>query len=243
MSIGKQIAASRKQMNLTQEQLGQIVGVSNQSVSKWESEVSSPDISLIPAIAKALNVNIADLFECENENCRNDTQKEAIIDTIKEILPEIVQKAVSEALDSRLSELLSQINEIKCVIYTVDDVVENAIDGIDFDELSEKVEDVSEMLEDLLSRDDDGDPSGSPHNKTSNRHNVLMVVSPYGETSVGFEGIYNLRRLGNGNWQIFAPGRHGGSIAQYPSNEEAKAREAMKTIMEAYEQGQKVLYL
>ena len=37
MSIGKNIAKFRKQLNLTQEELGEKLGVTNQAVSKWES--------------------------------------------------------------------------------------------------------------------------------------------------------------------------------------------------------------
>ena len=40
MSIGKNIARLRKEMGLTQGELGEKIGVSNQAVSKWESEIS-----------------------------------------------------------------------------------------------------------------------------------------------------------------------------------------------------------
>lgn len=40
MSIGKNIAKYRKAKGLTQEELGTTIGVSNQSVSKWESDAS-----------------------------------------------------------------------------------------------------------------------------------------------------------------------------------------------------------
>jgi transcriptional regulator with XRE-family HTH domain len=40
MSIGKNIAKFRKQLNLTQEELGEKLGVTNQAVSKWENGVS-----------------------------------------------------------------------------------------------------------------------------------------------------------------------------------------------------------
>ena len=56
MSIGKNIAKYRKAKELTQEELGTTIGVSNQSVSKWESEVSMPDVMLLPEIAKALDM-------------------------------------------------------------------------------------------------------------------------------------------------------------------------------------------
>ena len=67
MSIGKNIAKYRKAKGLTQEELGTKVGVTNQSVSKWESEVSMPDIMLLPQIAKTLSVSLEDLYGIENE--------------------------------------------------------------------------------------------------------------------------------------------------------------------------------
>ena len=62
MSIGKNIAKYRKAKGFTQEELGAKLGVSNQAVSKWESEVSMPDIMLLPEIANALNITLDDLY-------------------------------------------------------------------------------------------------------------------------------------------------------------------------------------
>lgn len=62
MSIGKNIAKYRKAKGLTQEELGAKLGVTNQAVSKWESEVSMPDIMLLPEIATVLNITLDDLY-------------------------------------------------------------------------------------------------------------------------------------------------------------------------------------
>lgn len=62
MSIGKNIAKYRKALGLTQEELGVKLGVTNQAVSKWEMEVSMPDILLLPQIAVVLNITLEDLF-------------------------------------------------------------------------------------------------------------------------------------------------------------------------------------
>lgn len=40
MTLGEKITKHRKELNYTQEQLAEILGVSRQSISKWESEVS-----------------------------------------------------------------------------------------------------------------------------------------------------------------------------------------------------------
>ena len=62
MSIGKSIAKYRKAKGFTQEELGAKLGVTNQAVSKWESEVSMPDIMLLPEIATVLNITLDDLY-------------------------------------------------------------------------------------------------------------------------------------------------------------------------------------
>ena len=56
------ISYYRKQMNLTQEALAQKLGVTNQSVSKWESAQCYPDISLIPQLAEIFKISIDELF-------------------------------------------------------------------------------------------------------------------------------------------------------------------------------------
>lgn len=55
------IAALRKEKGLTQEELGNLVGVSMQAVSKWENG-GVPDIMLLPAIADVLGVSVDALF-------------------------------------------------------------------------------------------------------------------------------------------------------------------------------------
>ena len=62
MSMGKNIAWFRKYKGYTQEELGQKIGVTNQAVSKWESETSMPDIMILPKIANALDITLDDLF-------------------------------------------------------------------------------------------------------------------------------------------------------------------------------------
>ena len=73
MSIGSQIALYRKSLHMTQEELGRLVGVSNQAVSKWESEISMPDIMLLPRIAGVLEITLEDLF-AENTDKRLQTK-------------------------------------------------------------------------------------------------------------------------------------------------------------------------
>ena len=55
-TMGKRISDLRKGKGMTQEQLAQLLGVTPQAVSKTESEVSCPDMSILPQLAEALGV-------------------------------------------------------------------------------------------------------------------------------------------------------------------------------------------
>lgn len=55
--MGARIAALRKQRGMTQERLGELVGVSTPAVSKWETGASLPDLLLLSPVARALGTN------------------------------------------------------------------------------------------------------------------------------------------------------------------------------------------
>ena len=61
-NINSQITKLRKRMNITQDELAKAVGVTNQSVSKWESGICCPDIQLLPILAKFFGVTIDELM-------------------------------------------------------------------------------------------------------------------------------------------------------------------------------------
>ena len=60
--INENIAFLRKQRKMTQESLANALGVTNQAVSKWESNQCCPDIQLLPEIAKLFNVSVDELM-------------------------------------------------------------------------------------------------------------------------------------------------------------------------------------
>ncbi len=62
IKINEQIAFLRKQKGLTQEELANSLGVTNQSVSKWESAQCCPDIQLLPNIAELFDVSVDELL-------------------------------------------------------------------------------------------------------------------------------------------------------------------------------------
>lgn len=67
MNIGKQIKTLRLAKGVTQEELAEYLGVSFQAVSKWETQTSTPDITLLPNIAIFFGITIDELFQIPNE--------------------------------------------------------------------------------------------------------------------------------------------------------------------------------
>ena len=64
-SIGKRIGIHRRQRNITQEQLAETMGVTSQAVSKWENDISCPDISVMPQLADYFGVSLDQLIRGE----------------------------------------------------------------------------------------------------------------------------------------------------------------------------------
>ena len=67
-TLGKRIAALRREKGLKQEELAEKLGVSAQAVSKWENDQTCPDISLLPLLAKTLDISVDELLSGKQEN-------------------------------------------------------------------------------------------------------------------------------------------------------------------------------
>ena len=63
MVLGSKIKALRLKAGVTQDMMAQELGVSPQSVSKWENDVCAPDIGLLPKLSVYLGVTIDELFD------------------------------------------------------------------------------------------------------------------------------------------------------------------------------------
>ncbi len=81
MNIGNKIKQLRQKCGYTQEKLAESLGVSAQSISKWENSVTMPDITLLPLLAEQFGVSIDELFDLTTEErlrrIRNRMENEA----------------------------------------------------------------------------------------------------------------------------------------------------------------------
>ena len=65
VAIGRFIAKKRKEQNLTQEQLAERLGVSNKTISKWETGKCMPDYTVIKSLCEELKVTVSELMDAE----------------------------------------------------------------------------------------------------------------------------------------------------------------------------------
>lgn len=91
-TFGSTIAALRKEKGMTQLELAQSMGVTDKAVSKWERNLSFPDVASLPRLAEQLGVSVDELLEAktsaEEEPARNKVRP----------LIELVLKAVALAM-------------------------------------------------------------------------------------------------------------------------------------------------
>ena len=74
--IGVFLKELRREKNLTQEQLAQIFGVTNRSVSRWENGVNMPDFDLVIEIAKYYEISIEEFLDGERKDENMDKREE-----------------------------------------------------------------------------------------------------------------------------------------------------------------------
>lgn len=104
-SIGEQIAFLRKEHGMTQDELAVRIGVSAQSISKWENGVNLPDIMLLPIIADIFSITIDELFGKRISKTLFDDVPEAAYDALLSIMrPAIFGDSDFEEIKAFLDE-------------------------------------------------------------------------------------------------------------------------------------------
>ena len=72
MRLGEKVLKLRKKFNISQEQLGEQVGVTRQTISNWELGETSPNPEQLKLLSKALNISIDELLENDIKSVEND---------------------------------------------------------------------------------------------------------------------------------------------------------------------------
>lgn len=171
MTVGQRIAHKRKELGLSQEALGEQLGVSRQAIYKWESDATLPEIEKLIALSKIFGVSIGWLLGVEEPTPENDGAEpaapasgeltQAQLDMVEEIvrryqeaqpappkrrkwpwvLVALVLIIVFAKLFSTLNELRNDFNRIENSVQYIDRNVDNQISSI-----TNRVENVLDRL-------------------------------------------------------------------------------------------------
>jgi len=90
LTIGQRIALKRKELGLSQIELGERMGVSRQSVSKWEADAAIPEIDKLIALSKLYSVSVGWLLGVEKEKA--ETPEQTFTDREWEIIDRLTQE-------------------------------------------------------------------------------------------------------------------------------------------------------
>lgn len=106
LKLGEKIRELRKKEMRTQEELAEALGVTNQAVSRWETNGAYPDMEMIPAIANYFGVSIDDLFGYHGERDRKVNELIARIDACQ-----LDYKGDTSEIDECITLLRSGLSE------------------------------------------------------------------------------------------------------------------------------------
>ena len=109
IKIGEFISSKRKEKNITQSKLAEMLGITDRAISKWENGICLPDASNIVELCKILDITINDLFSGEVVDMRENEKK------LEENLLEMVK--LKEQKDKQLLNLEIVIGFISSIAF------------------------------------------------------------------------------------------------------------------------------
>ena len=93
-SFGSMIQTLRKQRGMTQLDLARAMGVTDKAVSKWERDLSMPDVGSLPKLAETLGITVDELLQAKTATTQDTVSAREKVGT----LVELVLKAVALAM-------------------------------------------------------------------------------------------------------------------------------------------------
>ena len=85
-TLGQKIAELRKAKNMTQLELANKLNITDKAVSKWERDISCPDINTFPKLAEILGVSVDELLQA-NASEKENTEKNEVVDLVLKAVP------------------------------------------------------------------------------------------------------------------------------------------------------------
>ena len=115
MTLGEKISKLRKEYNYTQEQLADILGVSRQSISKWESDIAYPETDKLIELGKLFDCSMDYLLK-EDVIEKNGVQASGFTEKVEEIS----RKVLTDKNKGKAKKILKIIGIILAVFLVVD---------------------------------------------------------------------------------------------------------------------------
>ena len=137
-TIGSRIAQGRKAKGYTQEEFSQLLDVTAQAVSKWENDISCPDIQLLPKIAEILGMTTDELLTGKKAAQKAEAQKINVDTSNLKININVIKPGQNPV---NVSLPLSMVKRFAKIGNGISGIMGNgAIDGVKLDEILTLVE-------------------------------------------------------------------------------------------------------
>lgn len=128
-SLGERIAYYRKKKELTQEQLAEKCTVTAQAVSKWENDVTSPDITLLPVLADIFGITCDELLGVQHAEVS--VVDPELVDINKALFRLRVLSSEGDKVNINLPLGLAEMF-LKSGVVKIDGVANDKLQNIDF---------------------------------------------------------------------------------------------------------------
>ena len=155
MTTGQRIAQKRKELGLSQEALGEKLGVSRQSIYKWESDAALPEIDKLVTLSRLFGLSVGALLGVEEEDSGNkgeltEAQVKMVEDISRRYLDAIPQKtgrhllwpltalvlacflvaAGMSVMTGRLNRMETQYHDLQSSIHSISGMVDSQMNAV-----------------------------------------------------------------------------------------------------------------
>ncbi|CAM2822629.1 helix-turn-helix domain-containing protein [Erysipelothrix tonsillarum] len=175
IKLGKCIASQRKEMNETQSQLAERMGVSHQAISSWENGLTSPDISKLIDLSHIFNISIDTLMGNEKiAKAVGKIKQEEVLnaDELVSIAPIMKPEDLKKAMDGMLNHDFDFEMMLELIVFLddehIDQWMKDNLDKLD----AKQIIALAPFLSDTSLRD-------IVSNCDIDNHNELIGIAPF----------------------------------------------------------------
>ena len=128
-SIGETIASLRKKKGMTQNELAEKMNVTDKAVSKWERDLSCPDVNTISKLAYVLDTSVDELLQAKNKEYSNSKLKDLINVILKAVVIAmgiaVVVLNILDSIEIKSSIIMLGIGLVCLAMYLMDNNEKN----------------------------------------------------------------------------------------------------------------------